>query len=436
MKKYLSNLRDGLKLYGKAPEVTSLLALLALTAVIVIADAFFLPNFLKIITIVVFLGVAVILTSNNLRLLRSRIDAKLKTNELQAVIGNVQDGIIVYDTNYKIIAANPATETITGLKTGELIGEKITPSFVNNPRFKIISQIMFPSLASSATQISSEAWPQVVDISIEEPFLKIRTNLNRVLDEDGKMVGFLKIIQDQTREKDILESKNEFVAITSHQLRTPLTAIHWAFEHLQKNLESKPELNEVVNEGLKLSTQVLKTINDLLDVTKIERGKFGYKLEKISLSEFIRGVLSQAELMAKERQVKIGFDAPAKEYSINIDPQKLGMALANLIENAIKYNVKNGEVTVSVEEPKDRPFLKINVSDTGIGIPKEEINKLFTKFYRGENITQMEPNGNGLGLFIAKNIIQNHGGEIGVESTPGRGSTFYFTLPLKSEAAQ
>ncbi|MEK7086632.1 MAG: PAS domain-containing protein, partial [Patescibacteria group bacterium] len=196
MKKYLSNFRDGLKLYGKAPEVTSLLALLALTTVIVIADAFFLPSLLKTITIVVFLGVAVILTSNNLRLLRSRIDAKLKTNELQAVIGNMQDGIIVYDTNYKIIAANPATETITGLRTGELIGEKITPSFVNKPRFKIISQIMFPSLAASATQISSETWPQVVDISIEEPSLKIRTNLNRVLDEDGKMVGFLKIIQD------------------------------------------------------------------------------------------------------------------------------------------------------------------------------------------------------------------------------------------------
>ncbi|MEK7087029.1 MAG: ATP-binding protein, partial [Patescibacteria group bacterium] len=122
--------------------------------------------------------------------------------------------------------------------------------------------------------------------------------------------------------------------------------------------------------------------------------------------------------------------------SINIDPQRLGMALANLIENAIKYNVKNGEVTVSVEELKDRPFLKINVSDTGVGVPKEEINKLFTKFYRGENITQVEPNGSGLGLFIAKNIIQNHGGEIGVQSVPGRGSTFYFTLPLKSETAR
>ncbi|MBI5079083.1 ATP-binding protein, partial [Candidatus Wolfebacteria bacterium] len=117
---------------------------------------------------------------------------------------------------------------------------------------------------------------------------------------------------------------------------------------------------------------------------------------------------------------------------VSIDPQKLGMVLWNLLDNAIRYNVKNGEVIVGVERLKDKPYLQIRVKDTGVGIPPDQINRLFVKFFRSENVVKFVPDGSGLGLYIAKNIIRRHGGEIWAESQINRGTTFNFTVPTDS----
>jgi two-component system phosphate regulon sensor histidine kinase PhoR len=114
---------------------------------------------------------------------------------------------------------------------------------------------------------------------------------------------------------------------------------------------------------------------------------------------------------------------------IHADTQKLGMALSNLLDNAIKYNIKNGQVIVKVEPYPNKPYIQIVIKDTGIGIPPEGIKKLFTRFYRGENVVKEQTDGSGLGLFITKNIILRHGGNISVESTLGRGTSFYIVLP-------
>ncbi len=407
--------------------------LLTLAFAISVANFFFLTPSLAGLNLIIFAGFVFIFLKAAKNLSRLKTEASLKATELKTVIENIKDGALIYDQNFIISAMNKASEEIFALPSEEVISKKIEPALMKNPRLKILTQVVFPSLAPTASQISQDGWPQIVDISTDDPPRQFRTTLNRLLDEDGKTLGFLKLIQDLTREKGIAQSKEEFITIASHQLRTPLTAINWSFEHLLKNLDDKkPELKEIVSEGLRLSDRALKIINDLLDATKIEHGQFGYNFGETELNGFIKEIVAQLQPITKENQIKLLFEPVAEKLVANIDAERLGMALYNLIDNAVRYNVKNGEVRILIERQPNQPLVKISIRDTGIGIPKEELNRLFTKFYRGSGVN-VAPNGSGLGLYITKNIIQAHGGSVTVDSAPGRGSVFSFTLPLKQQ---
>jgi len=193
----------------------------------------------------------------------------------------------------------------------------------------------------------------------------------------------------------------------------------------------RAEDKEAVTSGLNAATRMLKIVNDLLDVAKIEEGRYGYNLQPVNFVDFLAKLLSGAEAVAKQYSVKLYFDrGPVEGITLTIDPDKLSIAVSNLLDNAIKYNVPNGSVTVKIEQLADKPYLQVSIKDTGIGIPPEDVKKLFSKFFRAENVVKKETAGSGLGLYIAKNIINRHGGVIWAESTLGRGTTFYFTLPL------
>lgn len=347
----------------------------------------------------------------------------------ELIIEDMREGVVLYTPDFKIIKINPTAEKIFGLKKDEVVGKKISPELVKNKKFKPITQVIFPSLAPVVDQISSEGWPQQVEIKTEEPNLHLITSLNRVTDPQGKTLFFIKIIQDKTREEKILESKTEFITTSAHQLRTPLNAMSWAFESLYNSLEKK-ELKEIAAQGMDLSERALKIINDLLDVIQIEEGQYGYYFKETGIVDLIEKVVEEARPVAKEYGITLKFEPSASEYNITIDPNRIGIVLSTLIDNAIRYNTENGSVNISIEKLEKEPYLQINVSDTGIGIPPEEIGRIFEKFYRGSAASQAEPNGSGLGLYIVKNIVERHGGKVWVESTPGRGSTFHFTLPL------
>ncbi len=364
---------------------------------------------------------------------RSETGAGFLENELASVMAAVESGVIVYDSDIKILAFNKSAERIFGLRAEEVIGRIFSPGQIKEPRFKAIIQAFFPSLAPAVIKRSeSGVYPQTIDISLDSPKAELRIITNKIADNEGNIGGFVKIIADRTRETEILKSKNEFIAVAAHQLRTPLTAVSWIFELL-----SKESLNEnqrqLVNSGLESSAFVLKIVNDLLDISKIEEGRFGYDFKPVNLIDFIEKILIEPEIkeIADKAGVKIYFNRPPESLiEINIDEQKLAMAIFNLIDNAIRYNVKNGEVIVGIERLKDKPYVQISVKDTGIGIPGEDINKLFGKFFRAENAVKAVTGGSGLGLYIVRNIIWRHGGEIRVESEFNRGSIFYFTLPV------
>ena len=421
LKNFLSSMR--------LPEIRFFWPFLFLTVILIVIDAIYIPNLWGLVNVgaLVVLGVGVL--SSSYKLATSNIKTKTAAGRLQSIIANLGDGVVAYDNDFKILVFNTSAERIFGIKRDQIIGEYIGPERAGEARLRLLVQTMFPSLAPMVMRQSEVGvYPQIIDISFGERSLRVSTD--RILDGDGKILGFVKLVRDRTREVELLKSKSEFITIAAHQLRTPLTAINWIFEGFSKSEDLKPEDRELSGNGLTAARKLLKIVNDLLDVSKIEEGRFGYNFQETNIINFITEILTNAQAEAKEYGIRLYFDkGDMSEVSLMIDPNRLGLALSNLIDNAIRYNVKNGTVTVKIEKLKDKPYIEISIKDTGVGIPPENMKKVFTKFFRAENVVKRETEGSGLGLYITKNIVNRHGGTIRAESIIDRGTTFFITLP-------
>ncbi len=357
---------------------------------------------------------------------RSKIDSPDKI-KFETLFKNAREGVVIHSPDFKILSINPAAEKIFNLKSKEVIGKKITPALAKDERFKTFVQVIFPSLAPTMKQLSTADWPQVIDIETDSPKLNLLVTSDRIVNQQNKVTGFIKIINDHTREQNILESKSDFITTTAHQLRTPLNAINWALESLQTSVQ-EPAARETIQQGLALSQRALKIINDLLDVAQLEGGKYNFTFSEIDLDNLIKTIVNDAQPIAKELGIKLNYSGYGRPATVYGDANRLGVAISALIDNALKYNTKDGAVNVELRQ-QSPDFVLVKISDTGVGIPIEEQKKIFSKFYRGESAKRIDPNSSGLGLYITKNIIERHGGKIWVESVPQRGTTFYFTIP-------
>jgi len=419
------------KTYATLSEMTSFWIFLPIVLVLLNITFLNLPAKLAYLSTGLFFLLLIILFVNNLRLARSHLEIKVERNELSSIINNLRDGIIAYDTDFKVLVFNKAAEGIFDLSAPSIIGTVFSPDSSKSSRSVLLAQTMFPSLAPMATMRSEPGAPiQVVDLSFDEPKLELRVSSVKIMDPANKLLGFLKIVNDRTREIEILKSKSEFITVAAHQLRTPLSAIAWTLETLLTDQGLSAQSREFATNGRKASEKVLKIVNDLLDVSKIEEGRFGYKFENIEIVGFMENILAEAATFAAKYGIGIYFEKPEPAaIPLVADPSRLSMAVNNIIDNAIKYNVKNGQVRIKLEALDKSPYVQISISDTGVGISKENIDNMFKKFFRGDNVVRIETEGSGLGMYIAKNIILRHGGAIRVESELNRGTTFYFTLP-------
>ena len=393
---------------------------------------FYLPLFWLIFNTGILISMGLLVFYHSVTAAKANSAQKTEEHRLNTIINNLHDGVIAYDENFKILVFNPAAEQIFNLRAGEVIGQSFTLKVRQDSslRLKTLLTILFPALASMIVRRTElGVYPQVVDISFDEPSLELRVSTSRILDSEGKVLGFVKLVHDRTRELTLLRSKSEFITIASHQLRTPLTAANWAVEGLTKEPLTTNQKDLLANITGAVN-RLMKIVDDLLDVARIEEGRFGYTFQEIDLISFLEDALAQAKDVAAQYRVKLYFDKPRQETVKAIfDPQKLAMVVSNLLDNAVKYNIPNGEVILKVEKVPENPYVRVSVKDTGIGIPSEGMNKVFTKFFRAENAAKIAVEGTGLGLYIGRNIIRRHGGQIWVESTLNRGSVFYFTLP-------
>lgn len=228
--------------------------------------------------------------------------------------------------------------------------------------------------------------------------------------------------------------KSEFVSIVSHQLRTPLSALKWSLDLLRgKRIgdinEKQKEYLDIINDS---SVKMIKLVNDLLNVNRIEQGRLSVQVKPFSIGDLIESIVKELGALANAHNVKIDFKSEKNLPQTYADPDRIRMVVQNLIDNAIKYSKKKGGlVEIIAARGKDKEdVIKVKVRDNGVGIPKLLQKQVFGKFFRGESLVKQKVEGTGLGLFIAKGIVRLSDGEIDFRSQEGKGSTFWFTLPI------
>jgi signal transduction histidine kinase len=350
---------------------------------------------------------------------------------LDSLATAIADPLIMYDVDFKVTFFNAAAEQLFHLNAATVIGHVLSPSDLTKPGWERLIQTVFPSLAPRVIAISREGErPQVSDLSFSDPDLELRVISSPILDHEGRPTAFIKIAQDQTAQAAALRSKTEFVTIASHQFRGPMTDISWALQTLASDTGMSDTSKLIVSNALAASQGLIRRIEDLLNVAKMEEGRGDYSFEDADVAEFVGKVILEVLPAARKAGIKIYFDRPTESLPhVMIDPRQMSIVLINLLENAIRYNIENGEVFVRIDRAPEKPFVRVSVRDTGIGIPREAMDKLFKKFFRADNALQFQTEGSGLGLYIAKNIVNAHGGDMTVESELGRGTVISFTLP-------
>lgn len=242
-------------------------------------------------------------------------------------------------------------------------------------------------------------------------------------------IAFL-ITQSFERLAEANRMKSDFVSVASHQLQAPLTNLIWAIEILMSGQLGIIEDKQVEYfKILKENTHRMKDlIANLLTVSRIEQKPFPLKKKKISLVELIKDLISEFKPFAKASNVTIEFTYQENLPEVLADPLQIKLVISNLLDNAIRYIKEKGNIIIKLERKGKNLYFEI--VDNGVGIPKEDQKYIFQKFFRAENILRYQTQGTGLGLFIAKSIIEKSGGKIGFESEENKGTTFWFTLPI------
>jgi signal transduction histidine kinase len=247
-----------------------------------------------------------------------------------------------------------------------------------------------------------------------------------VYETRGVIVGATVILQDVTRLRRFEELKNDIVATVAHEFRTPLTslrmAVHLCTEQVAGPLTDKQA--ELLHAAREDCDRLQGMVDDFLDLSRIESGRVELYPLPTKVSGLIMGAVDEYKADADAKGVILSAEVSLQELSVLADHDRIGHVFSNLIGNAVRHTPRGGSITLDAQAVDGS--VRFTVADTGTGIPKEYQERIFEKFYQ---VPESGPKGTGLGLYIAKEIVRAHGGEIGVESEPGKGSTFWFTLP-------
>jgi len=276
-------------------------------------------------------------------------------------------------------------------------------------------------------------------LSIQQPgeqILYFRPRQTTIIDESNNILGVVTLLQDVTRFKNLDRMKSEFVATVSHELRTPLTSINMAVDILSQEVLGK--VNESQKDMLATAKddceRLTKLVKELLDLSRLESGRYELKRESINLRSVVEEAVKPLRLQFREKGIRLETDIAHDTPEVPGDHQQLSWVVTNLVSNALRYTPAEGKVTIHADIAGDS--VRVSVSDSGRGIPADAIEVIFDKFVQVKQSTDATPGSVGLGLAIAKEVVEAHGGKIWVESNMGQGSTFFFTIPRSERIAQ
>ncbi len=358
--------------------------------------------------------------------------------KMTAIVNSIAEGLILVDSSNRVLHINPAAERLLNL-SADSIDKDITEIIQNDDLIHIFEENQRQILQHKPTdQIPSknEGINLISEVTLAryDEKLVLRIIASPFLNENGLILGTVYLFDDITREKEIDQMKSDFISLVSHELRTPLTSIIGFVSFI---LDGKAgAINDRQRNSLarvqRQSKRLAALINDLLDISRIESGRIQMDQALISLLEIVTHRLEEIRPQADEKSIQLALNAPESVPDILGDEARLGQVFTNLIGNAIKFTPNNGEVNVKVEA--DGNLLHVEVIDTGPGIPPEERQKIFDKFYQLSDISTRQQGGSGLGLSISKSIVEAHGGKLWIDDgTQGKGSNFQFVLPLIRE---
>ncbi|WP_312079395.1 PAS domain S-box protein [Chryseobacterium sp.] len=357
------------------------------------------------------------------------LEETLRENEqrLQGILETMAEGVCVIDAEGKLMYVNPMAQQILGLQERSL-------------KSRTYDNLKWNLTKLDGSPLSTEEHPMTLmlqsvkpihdhEIAIQRPdgqMTYISVNAAPIFDDNGTLTGGIGTFMDVTARRMVIQGKDDFISIASHELKTPVTALKATLQLLQRSHkklshESREKLLFQSNKSLeKLSSLLI----NLLDATRLEQGHLQLEKKSFVIYELFDDCCDN--LKTNENQ-KIIFKGN-KQQILEADHQQIGRVMTNFITNAIKYAPLSETIIVNAQKLSDSEF-KISVKDTGPGIPKEKLKYLFERYYRAEYKGQ-KFSGLGLGLYISADIIKNHGGKIGVESSFGNGSEFWFTLPI------
>lgn len=348
-----------------------------------------------------------------------------------AIISSLIDPIIVLDNQDKISLFNSAAQKNLGLRFSDF-GSKIENKNnfeLGNFKGIIRRDFVFRKIINQEDLAKNN---EEISLVSENQSFVFKVMTEKIFGKDKEYLGTMKIFYDLTREKMIDKMKSEFISIAAHQLRTPLSAIKWVMQMVLDEDAGKlnKEQQDLLTKGFQSNERMITLVNDLLDVSRIEDGRYQFDFKEGNFEDIVEAVIENIEKMIAKNHIKFIIEKSDKLPSVIFDKERIKIAFQNLLDNAIKYTPEYGSVILKISEEKG--YLKISIKDDGVGIPKEDQGKLFSKFFRASNVVRMETEGTGLGLFISKNIIERHGGTISIQSEEGRGTEIIFTIPIKS----
>ena len=361
--------------------------------------------------------------SEVIRLTQENLEQESK--RLHSILSYMTDGVLATNRRGKITMINDMAKKQLGVQKEEVLNKSILELLKIEDEYELrdlITQV--PELMIDSQDANGE-------------YLSLRVRFALVRRESGFISGLVAVLHDTTEQEKEERERRLFVSNVSHELRTPLTSVKSYLEALDEGALSEPVAPDFIKVSLDETNRMMRMVTDLLHLSRIDNATSHLDVELINFTAFITFILNRFDKMKgpdEEKKYELVRDYPITSVWIEIDTDKMTQVIDNILNNAIKYSPDGGKITVTMKTTDDQMILSI--SDQGLGIPKQDLPRIFDRFYRVDRARSRAQGGTGLGLAIAKEIIKQHKGFIWAKSEYGKGSTFTIVLPYDKDAVK